>query len=54
MIAYQTICPCKGCGKREQMCHSKCKEYNDWKGNAIEIKREFINWDERRKKRRPR
>lgn len=34
--------PCKGCKRREQHCHGKCKEYNAWKNTAIEVR--FIMW----------
>jgi hypothetical protein len=54
MIAYYTICPCKDCTKRVLACHSGCKDYNEWKGNAVEVKEPFREFDPKRKRRRRR
>lgn len=51
MIAYYTICPCKDCTKREPLCHGKCKDYNEWKGNCVEVKAEFMEFNTKRKRR---
>jgi hypothetical protein len=50
MIAYYTICPCKDCKKREPLCHGKCKEYNEWKGNGVEIKEPFFEHPKRKRR----
>jgi hypothetical protein len=50
MIAYYTICPCKDCKKRVLSCHGKCKDYNEWKGNAVEVKEPFIEHPKRKRR----
>lgn len=54
MIAYYTICPCKDCKKRVFACHGKCKDYNEWKGNCVEVRKPFMEFDTRRKRRKKR
>lgn len=41
-IYYVGDNPCKGCEKREQACHSRCKDYEAWKSSAVE--KRFIMW----------
>lgn len=39
------VCPCKGCpeDKRYQYCHSKCKDYLDWKDTDSAYKEALHN-----------
>ena len=34
-------CPCRDCGRRKFLCHSNCKEYQDWK-NEYETVRDAL------------
>lgn len=40
--AYEYVCPCKGCDKRELGCHEKCVLYKKWKKSGIEIVNQSI------------
>ncbi len=32
-------CPCKDCEKRDEHCHSKCKEYKEFKNERERLKK---------------
>lgn len=48
--AYYGITPCKGCEKRVVGCHGKCKEYQAWTKNSVEIKDPFFEHPKRKRR----